>query len=329
MTVNPTLATYSDWTYATAIVIYVLSMLFYLAEQAFGRFARRSERVEASEVATGAGSAGGGTTVLERPATPRVTPADRPLPERLGRMGVALTVLGVLLHAAAVLTRGLAVHRVPWGNMYEYGSAVCLAAMVTWLVLMRRFPIRRLTGFVLLPIVVLLFLGGTVLYANAAPLQPALQSYWLVIHVSAAAASSGILLLPGVASLLYLVRTAHERNPQRFTRLAARLPEADLLDRLAYRTTIFAFPLFTFGIVCGAIWAESAWGRFWNWDPKETTALVAWVVYAAYLHARATAGWRGNRAAAINVLGFAVMVFNLFFINLVVAGLHSYAGVNG
>ncbi|GDY29451.1 c-type cytochrome biogenesis protein CcsB [Gandjariella thermophila] len=325
MTVNTTLATYSDWTYATAIAIYVLSMLFYLAEQAFGRFARRSERVEAATV----GGSGGGTAVLDRPAPPRVTPAGRPLPERLGRMGVALTVLGVALHASAVLTRGLAVHRVPWGNMYEYGSAVCLAAMVTWLVLMRRFPIRRLTGFVLLPIVVLLFLGGTVLYANAAPLQPALQSYWLVIHVSAAATSSGILLLPGVASLLYLVRTANEHNPRRFARLAPRLPGADMLDRLAYRTTIFAFPLFTFGIVCGAIWAESAWGRFWGWDPKETTALVAWVVYASYLHARATAGWRGNRAAVINVLGFAVMVFNLFFINLVVSGLHSYAGVNG
>jgi cytochrome c-type biogenesis protein CcsB len=329
MTVNGTLATYSDWTYATAIAIYVLSMLFYLAEQAFGRFARRSERVAATESAAVGAAAGGGTAVLDRPAEPRVTPAERPLPERLGRMGVALTVLGVLIHASAVLMRGLAVHRVPWGNMYEYGSAVCLAAMVTWLVLMRRFPVRRLTGFILLPIVVLMFLGGTVLYADAAPLQPALQSYWLVIHVSAAATSSGILLLPGVASLLYLVRNANERNPKRFPRLAARLPEADMLDRLAYRTTIFAFPLFTFGIVCGAIWAESAWGRFWGWDPKETTALVAWVVYASYLHARATAGWRGNRAAVVNVLGFAVMVFNLFFINLVVAGLHSYAGVSG
>jgi cytochrome c-type biogenesis protein CcsB len=99
------------------------------------------------------------------------------------------------------------------------------------------------------------------------------------------------------------------------------------LDRLAYRTTIFGFPLFTFGVICGAIWAESAWGRFWGWDPKETTSFIAWVVYAAYLHSRATAGWRGTRAAIINVLGFAVMIFNLFFVNLVDTGLHSYAGV--
>jgi cytochrome c-type biogenesis protein CcsB len=329
MTVNTTLATYSDWFYTTAIAIYVFSMLFYLAEQAFGRFSRRSERVEAGQVATATVGGGGGTAVADPPAPAPAASQERPLPERLGRMGVALTVLGVLLHGSAVLMRGLAVHRVPWGNMYEYGSAVCLVAMVAWLLLMRRFAIRRLTGFVLLPIVLLLFLGGTVLYANAAPLQPALQSYWLVIHVSAAATSSGILLLPGIVSLLYLVRAANERNPQRFAKLAARLPEADMLDRLAYRTTVFAFPLFTFGIVAGAIWAESAWGRFWGWDPKETCALVAWVVYASYLHARATAGWRGSRAAVINSLGFAVMVFNLFFINLVVAGLHSYAGVNG
>ena len=106
-----------------------------------------------------------------------------------------------------------------------------------------------------------------------------------------------------------------------------RLPSAAALDRLAYRTTIVAFPLYTFGVIAGAIWAEAAWGRFWGWDPKETVAFVAWVVYAAYLHARATAGWRSGRAAWINVAGLAVVLFNLFFINMVVAGLHSYAGI--
>jgi cytochrome c-type biogenesis protein CcsB len=166
-----------------------------------------------------------------------------------------------------------------------------------------------------------------VLYTNAAPVQPALQSYWLVIHVSVISASSGILLVPGIVSVLYLLKNANERNPERLVKITRKLPAADVLDRLAYRTTIFGFPLYTVGIICGAIWAEAAWGRFWGWDPKETTAFVAWVVYAAYLHARATAGWRGSGAAWINVLGFAVSVFNLFFINLVTAGLHSYAGV--
>jgi cytochrome c-type biogenesis protein CcsB len=128
--------------------------------------------------------------------------------------------------------------------------------------------------------------------------------------------------------VLYLFRTANDKNPQRFPKFGPKLPPADVLDRIAYRATIIAFPVFTFGVLCGAVWAEAAWGRFWGWDPKETVAFIAWVVYAAYLHSRATAGWRGQRAAVINVVGFAVTIFNLFFINLVTAGLHSYAGVN-
>ncbi|WP_026453631.1 c-type cytochrome biogenesis protein CcsB, partial [Saccharomonospora iraqiensis] len=247
--------------------------------------------------------------------------------ERAGRMGVALIVLGALLHLSALVLRGLATDRAPWGNMYEYIMAICLVTVVAWLVMLRRYPIRHLSAFMLLPVVILMFVGGTMLYAVAAPVQPALQSYWLVIHVAAAAISSGVFLVPGVASLLYLFRAAHERDPAKFARFGPRLPALDVLDRVAYRTTVLAFPIFTFGVLCGAVWAEAAWGRFWGWDPKETVAFIAWVVYAAYLHSRATAGWRGTRAAAINVVGFAVTVFNLFFVNLVTAGLHSYAGV--
>jgi cytochrome c-type biogenesis protein CcsB len=127
-----------------------------------------------------------------------------------------------------------------------------------------------------------------------------------------------------VASLLFLLRRSGK-----LPAFAEKLPSADALDRLAYRVTIIAFPLYTFAVIAGAVWAESAWGRFWGWDPKETVAFVAWVVYAAYLHARATAGWRTGRAAWINVVGMATMIFNLFFINMVVAGLHSYAGLPG
>ncbi|MDI5975827.1 c-type cytochrome biogenesis protein CcsB, partial [Amycolatopsis magusensis] len=247
--------------------------------------------------------------------------------ERIGRMGVALTVLGALLHLAALVLRGVATQRVPWGNMYEYIMAVCLIAVVTWLVVLRKSDIRHLSAFVLLPVVILMFVGGTMLYAVAAPVQPALQSYWLVIHVSAAILSSGVFLVPGVASVFYLIRARHEKNPAKFARFGPKLPALEVLDRVAYRTTVFAFPVFTFGVLCGAVWAEAAWGRFWGWDPKETVAFIAWVIYAAYLHSRATAGWRGNRAAWINVVGFSATVFNLFFVNLVTTGLHSYAGV--
>ncbi|HEY3469490.1 MAG TPA: c-type cytochrome biogenesis protein CcsB [Amycolatopsis sp.] len=321
MPIDETLSQYSDWLYTTAAAIYVVALMMTLIEQGFGAKGRLAmERAKRrSRELVGAGG----------PPIEEVQTAQREVgrPERIGRMGAALLVLGALLQLSAIVLRGLAVHRAPWGNMYEYGMAVTFITVVTWLIVMYKFPVRHLTGFLLLPVVILMFINGTLLYTIAAPVQPALQSYWLVIHVSAAIIGSGVFLVPGVASVLYLFRSAYEKDETKFARFASKLPAADVLDRIAYRTTIFAFPVFTFGVLCGAVWAESAWGRFWGWDPKETVAFIAWVVYAAYLHSRATAGWRGARAAAINIVGFAAIIFNLFFVNLVTAGLHSYAGV--
>jgi len=184
---------------------------------------------------------------------------------------------------------------------------------------------------VLLPVLVLLTISGKWLYTHAAPGMPALQSYWLPIHVSVVSLGSGVFLVAGVASILFLLKMSRFGEPDAqgaLARVVAKLPDAQVLDRIAYRTTIFAFPVFGFGVIFGAIWAEEAWGRYWGWDPKETVSFIAWVIYAAYLHARSTAGWRDKKAAWINIVGFAAMVFNLFFINLVTVGLHSYAGVN-
>jgi cytochrome c-type biogenesis protein CcsB len=310
MIVDPVIALYSDRLFMAAVGVYVLAMVLHSAEYAVARAAVLVDAgiVEKEVVAH-----------FGRPE-PQQVRSRRTRAERLGRMGVSLGVLGVLLHAGSLGTRGLATARWPLGNMYEFTSAICLTAVVAWLVVLRRSPGLRPVGpFVLLPVVVLMFLAGTVLYAQAAPVQPALQSYWLVVHVTTISLSSGMLLVAGVASLLYLLRRAGWT--------VERLPAAEVLDRLAYRVTIVAFPIYTFAVIAGATWAEAAWGRFWGWDPKETVAFVAWVVYAAYLHARATAGWRTGGAAWINVAGFVVIVFNLFFINMVVAGLHSYAGV--
>jgi cytochrome c-type biogenesis protein CcsB len=325
MPINETLSRFSDWSYTTATAIYVLALVFFLIEQSFGAKGRQAAERQKQRVRELAGAGGPSVTVTE-PVTP-AAPGQGGRAERIGKMGAALLVLGVLMHFTALLLRGLATHRVPWGNMYEYGMAVTFVAMVTWLVVIKKFDVRHLSGFMLLPVVILMFVNGTMLYTVAAPVQPALQSYWLVIHVAAAASSAGLFLVPGVASVLYLFRSAHDRNPAKFPRFGPKLPSADILDRIAYRTTIIAFPIFTFGVLCGAVWAEAAWGRFWGWDPKETVAFIAWVVYAAFLHSRATAGWRGTRAAVINVVGLSVTVFNLFFINLVTTGLHSYAGV--
>ncbi len=299
------LATYSDRLFVAAAGIFALAMILHAVEYAAAR--------ATTPVLVGAG----GPDAEPEPVPPRGRA------ERFGRMAVALVVLGALLHTASIVTRGVAAERWPMGNMYEFISAICLAAVVTWLVVLRRAPASRPAGpFVLLPVLVLMLLAGSVLYAPAGPVVPPLRSYWMSIHVSTISISSGLLLVAGVASLLYLLRRSG-----RLSTITEKLPTAEALDRLAYRITIIAFPLFTFAIMTGAIWAEAAWGRFWGWDPKETVAFVSWVIYAAYLHARATAGWRTGRAAWINVAGLATMIFNLFFINMVVAGLHSYAGV--
>jgi cytochrome c-type biogenesis protein CcsB len=296
------LAVWSDRLFMGAIVVYVLAIVLHAMEIAALRSAAKPALV-------GAGAP------VEEPA------GERPRGERYGRMAVSVTLLGALLHVGSIVARGLAAERWPLGNMYEFSSAICAAAVVTWLVVLRRGSrdgVRAVGPFVLLPVVALMFIGLRVLYAEAAPVQPALQSYWLVVHVTTISISSGLLLVSGVASVLYLLRRAGRLD---------RLPGADAMDRLAYRVAIVAFPLFTFAVITGAVWAEAAWGRFWGWDPKETVAFVSWVVYAAYLHARATAGWRTERAAWINIAGFATVLFNLFFINMVVAGLHSYAGL--
>ncbi|WP_017976914.1 c-type cytochrome biogenesis protein CcsB [Actinopolyspora halophila] len=339
MQVNGTLSTLSDMAFATSVAVYVLAMLLYFAEFASAR-ARDSAEEGSAEPATV--SAGGGSSTsggTQRPVVGRLEPEPRkPWSERFGGMAVAVTVLAVLVHAFSLVTRGFAVGRVPWGNMYEFGSAICLVAVVAWLVVLYRQSrprrkattaprLRGLGGFVLLPTTLLLFLSGTALYAKASQLQPALQSYWIWIHVSAAIVSTGVFMVAGVTSMMFLVRLRYENNPMKSERIGSRLPMSQMLDRVAYRATVLIMPVWTFAIIAGAIWAEAAWGRFWGWDPKETCSFIAWIVYAAYLHARATSGWRGTRAAWINIFGLAVMVFNLFFINIVISGLHSYAGL--
>lgn len=333
--VNGVLSTYSDMAFATSVVLYIFAMLLYFGEFSY-RTPGESEADRESKLVTAGG--GGETVSRDSTAVGRVEPPKRrPLSERFGGMAVAMTVLGAVVHAASLLFRGIATGRAPWGNMYEFGSAITLATVLAWLIVLfrqkraeRRYSttaqVRGLGGFLMLPVVLLLFLSGTLLYAEAAPLQPSLQSYWIVIHVSAAIVSSGALLFAGVASLLYVLRMSHEKSGK-LPRFGARLPASHALDRLAYRATVIIMPVWTFAIIAGAIWAEAAWGRFWGWDPKETCSFIAWVVYAAYLHARATAGWRGVRAAWINIFGLAVMIFNLFFINIVISGLHSYAGL--
>jgi cytochrome c-type biogenesis protein CcsB len=167
------------------------------------------------------------------------------------------------------------------------------------------------------------------LWVPAGPLVPALQSYWLVIHVAAALLASGAFFFGGITSAVYLLKSRLEERGRlgRFGYLS-RLPSTEELDQLSYRIHAFAFPVWTFAaLIAGPIWAKYSWGRYWGWDPKEVWAFITWVVYAAYLHARATAGWKGRGAALLALLGVATIIFNFVGINLFGSGLHSYAGL--
>ncbi len=254
--------------------------------------------------------------------------ATGPMPWRTAAgIGTSLTVLANVLLFAGIVTRGVAAGRPPWGNMYEFSIVGSFVIGVAFLALALTDRRRQLLGVFVVPFVLLaLGLAVTVLYVDAEALLPALHSTWLVIHVAAAIISSGAFCFAGVLAAVYLVQERAERVAPG-GRLSRLLPPSRSLDAITYRVIAFTFPLWTFAIIAGAIWAENAWGKYWGWDPKETWAFITWVIYAAYLHARATAGWRGRNAAFIALAGFAALTFNLFGVNLFITGLHSYAGV--
>jgi cytochrome c-type biogenesis protein CcsB len=391
--VNAELAQTSNTLFHAAFLLYIAAMIAYFFRLAFTR------------VTAEGGSAG---TAVGR---------------RVGYAGTALAVVGVVVHAGSVLARAFAVipPRVPWANMYEYSSLLALAAVAVGLIVVqRRLGYGHLMGFVL-ALAVLSMTSALLLFTEAGPVVPALDSYWIKIHTSSAMLSSSIFMIGFAATALYLVkdiaeRRVAERSGSRFgastvgaasvrsapgglegppvadlesepeTRdsrdviaspLAQRavlspvlfpvvpfvavaaftlavwrapiaalaagsvaallgtvtwyavphLPPATSLDNLAYRTVAFAFPIWTFAVIAGAIWAEEAWGRYWGWDPKETGSFFTWVLYASYLHARSTHGWRGRRAAWIGVIAFVALMITYYAVNLWVVGLHSYAGV--
>ncbi|MEU5419541.1 c-type cytochrome biogenesis protein CcsB [Streptomyces sp. NPDC020799] len=275
-----------------------------------------------------------------------------------GRVAISLTVLAFLLHAGAVLTRALSVERAPWGNMYEFSTTFGMVVVAVYLALLVAKKNVRWLGLPLTTTILLdLGLALSVLYTDSDQLVPALHSYWLWIHVSCAIISGAALWVGACSTLMYLIRDGYETRllagrtgpgldrylaelPQdrkwaRFKAKVAkgtdnpvsRLPAAATLDKFAYRINATVFPLWTFTIVAGAIWAQAAWGRYWGWDPKEVWSFITWVAYACYLHARATAGWKGRKAAYIALAAFACYIFNYYGVNIFVTGKHSYAGV--
>jgi cytochrome c-type biogenesis protein CcsB len=304
------------------MITLTLAMLCFAMSFALGR---RRPAVGARVTASTEESIGT-TAVLTRTQTDPTVDADPG--RKWANVGMSLTWLSFLMLLLGVVLRGVWAGRVPWGNMYEFSITAALGILGVFLGLSIRRDLRWLGLFIVIPTLLTLGMAVTVLYTEAAQLVPALKSYWLVIHVSAAIICSGAFTLSAATAGLSLVRGRLERKAGT-TELggwASRVPSSLALQTTTNRIIAFSFPLWTFAVVAGAIWAENAWGRYWGWDPKETWAFITWVIFAAYLHARSTGGWRGNRASWIAIAGWVAFLINYFGVNIFVNSLHSYAG---
>jgi hypothetical protein len=246
--------------------------------------------------------------------------------ERVGRLGSAFMLIATLLLLAGVIFRGISANRVPWGNMYEFSITGALSFSLAYLFALVKYKMRWLALPASIAMLITLGTAVTLLYRPSAPLVPALKSTWLVIHVSAAIISGGVFLLANFIAGTYLILDRYEQKGARPIWMQ-KLPSLASLDNFSYRLIALVFPLWTFSVIAGAIWAEAAWGRYWGWDPKETWAFITWVAYAAYLHARVTIGWRGRKAAWLCLLAGSTFLFNYVYINVWGTGKHTYSGL--
>lgn len=308
----------------SATVVYALAFLLFALDIASFGSARKDEAQTAQAqkrelVAAGAAAASQGSA---RDAQPAVAKAKKAPRRNWLRAGFALTVLGWLLHLVGTVLRGVAAERVPWSNMYEFAltGALLATGVFVFIQLWRdlRFLGVYITGMATI------FLGTAALnyYVPISPLPPALQSPWLVIHVFVATLAVGFLAISSGLSILQLLRNRFGRNG-----FLASLPKADILEGLAYRLAVLGFLFWTFTLMAGAVWAHQAWGRYWGWDTKEVWTFIIWVVYAGYLHARSTRGWRGTASAVLNLIGFGTIIFNYAIVNVYFEGLHAYSGL--
>ncbi|MFG2993625.1 c-type cytochrome biogenesis protein CcsB [Streptomyces sp. NPDC048257] len=359
---NENLAEISNYLIYSSMAVYTLAFFAHIAEWTFGSRSKVARTAAALTAAREAGAAGaaasapavqvrgkaGGTAVLDQPkVTTRSAAGTRDVPDGpgaaggtvqgdlYGRIAVSLTALAFLVEAGGVVARAMSVQRAPWGNMYEFSITFSTVAVGAYLVLLALKKNVRWLGLILVTTVLLdLGIAVTWLYTDSDQLVPALHSYWLWIHVSTAIFCGAVFYIGAAGAVLYLFRDAYEgklvcgANTWRFTAsIMERLPSAASLDKFSYRINAAVFPLWTFTIIAGAIWAGDAWGRYWGWDPKEVWSFVTWVAYACYLHARATAGWKGRKAAYLALFAFACWIWNYYGVNILLSGKHSYAGV--
>ncbi|RGE19061.1 c-type cytochrome biogenesis protein CcsB [Leucobacter sp. wl10] len=317
----------------SAITIYVLAFLAFaydLSQRAAPAPARERE----------AALVGARPSTLAAPPAGREAPSLRiPRAERSrrlwARLALALSGLGFGLHLTATLARGIAAERVPWANMYEFALIGTLLIVAVYLAALRWYDLRFLGVFIVGMVV--FFLGGATLsfYVEVTPLMDPLKSIWLIIHVFVASLATALFAIAAGLSTTQLRqsrqehRSAERTGPLRPGRGYLRgLPDAEALETLAYRFAILGFIFWTFTLIAGAIWANESWGRYWGFDVKEVWTFIIWVLYAGYIHARATRGWRGTKSAWLSLIGFAAVIFNFTIVNLFFKGLHAYSGLS-
>ncbi|WP_144763405.1 c-type cytochrome biogenesis protein CcsB [Curtobacterium sp. 9128] len=332
MTTN--LATYSVVLTYSAMAVYVVAFISFALDMAKragdvsaaagAQSAPSGQQAAAKTVAT----VQGGTVVLERVEAPARTGSGRS-GSRFERVGMAMTILALVLHVGSIVLRGIAADRVPWGNMFEFSLTGTGLIVLIFLLVQFWQNLKFLGVFISGLTLILLGIATVNYYVPVVPLQPALQSYWLVIHVFVAIAGTGFFALGAGLAVSQLVQTYRQGHPaaSKKIRFMETLPDADRLEVLTYRVLLVGFVLWTFTLIAGAIWAERAWGRYWGWDTKEVWTFIIWVVYAGYIHARATRGWRGARSSWLALIGFAAVMFNFSVVNVFFKGLHSYSGL--
>jgi cytochrome c-type biogenesis protein CcsB len=324
--VTATLSSYSLIAIYSAMAVYMFAFIAFTLDLAKRTAESSAPVAQASVNRVGVLTRAGGTTAtLERLDAAPVVPTRRI--SRFERVAFALTVLGWILHVVGTVLRGVAAGRVPWANMFEFSltaSAIIVGVFIfvqLWLDL--KFLGAYITGFGLITLGV-----GTVnFYVAVVPLPPALQSYWLVIHVFVATLGTAFFAIGGGLSIIQLVQGRREAGKFESAKFLGTLPDAERLETLAYRVVVVGFVFWTFTLIAGSIWAEHAWGRYWGWDTKEVWTFIIWTIFAGYIHARATRGWRGSRSAWLAIIGFTAVMFNFTIVNLFFKGLHTYSGL--
>jgi cytochrome c-type biogenesis protein CcsB len=342
---NETLAGYANVSLYSAMAVFTIAMLcfaVYLAgllparDRATARtseLAADRERVADRDrelVAAGAGGAEADATASTATAAPAgpARPDESHVPSRAraaAGIGATTTWLGGMLLLVSVVLRGLSVGRWPLGNMFEFAVMGSMFTSIAFSIWSSKRDLRWLGLFITGPILLVLGMAVRVWYTEAAELLPSLQSYWLVIHVTVAVLATAIFTLGAAATAIYLVKDAFARSGR--SSILDRFPDSASLERTAYSLHIVAFPLWTFTLIAGAIWARQAWASYWNWDPKEVWTFVIWVVYAAYLHSRATSGISRQTASYIALAGYGCIIVNFAVVNVFFVGQHSYSGL--